>query len=112
MRERGIELTFVSSSGAEQQAFAAREGADVYAVEMSRRITPVRDCLALVRLVRLFKRLDPSIVHAHTPKAGLLAMLAARLGRVQTRIYHLHGLPYESASGVRRAVQMVCERVA
>jgi len=37
------------------------------AVEMSRRITPFRDCVSVLRLIALLRRQRPEIVHAHTP---------------------------------------------
>ena len=57
----------------------------------------------------MFLRLRPDIVHAHTPKAGLLGMLAAVVARVPVKIYHLHGLPFETAVGMRRRLLMATE---
>jgi glycosyltransferase involved in cell wall biosynthesis len=112
MRERNVSLSFVSSAGREQQAFAEREKVHVHSVEMSRRITPLRDLVSIVRLLRVIRRTRPSIVHAHTPKAGLVAMVASRLGGVPVRIYQLHGLAYETATGFGRWLQMTAERLA
>lgn len=112
MRERNVSLSFVSSAGREQQAFAEREKVRVHSVEMSRQITPLRDLLSMLRLVRVIRRTRPAIVHAHTPKAGLVAMVASSLGGVPVRIYQLHGLAYETATGVRRWLQMTAERLA
>ena len=112
MGGRDISLSFVSSTGPEQRAFAEQERVQVYSVEMSRRITPLRDALSLVRLLRLLRRTRPSIVHAHTPKAGLVAMVASSLARVPVRIYQLHGLTYETATGLQRALQVTSERLS
>jgi glycosyltransferase involved in cell wall biosynthesis len=112
MRERNVSLSFVSSAGREQQTFAEREKVQVHSVEMSRRITPLRDVLSIVRLLRVIRRTRPAIVHAHTPKAGLVAMVASRLGGVPVRIYQLHGLAYETAGGLSRRLQMTAERLA
>ena len=112
MRERNVSLSFVSSAGREQQVFAEREKVHVHSVEMSRRITPLRDLLSIMRLLRVIRRTRPVIVHAHTPKAGLVAMVASRLGGVPVRIYQLHGLAYETATGLRRGLLMTAERVA
>jgi glycosyltransferase involved in cell wall biosynthesis len=79
---------------------------------MGRRITPARDLLALARLYRLFRRLRPEIVHAHTPKGGLLGTLAARLARVPICVYHIRGLPFMGAAGARRALLTCTERLA
>ena len=75
-------------------------------------ITPVRDLVALARMIRLFRRIRPRIVHAHTPKGGLLGMLAAFLARVPVRVYHMRGLPMLGATGLRRLLLRATERIS
>jgi lipopolysaccharide/colanic/teichoic acid biosynthesis glycosyltransferase/glycosyltransferase involved in cell wall biosynthesis len=112
MKSRGIEVTAVSSPGPELQKFADMEGVPVHAVEMPRKITPLGDLVALVRLVRLFRKLRPDIVHAHTPKGGLLGMIAAWIVGVQGRLYTMHGLPLETAKGLKRTLLRWTERIS
>jgi glycosyltransferase involved in cell wall biosynthesis len=102
MSERGFEVQAISSPGVELQGFSQREGVQVHAIRMERRISPLRDLVALLRIWRTLRSLRPSIVHAHTPKAGLLGMIAARFARVPVRIYHLHGLEFETRTGFLR----------
>jgi glycosyltransferase involved in cell wall biosynthesis len=104
MKRRGFEVHAVSSPGVELGAFATREGVPVHAVRMTRRITPLRDLVALVRLFFLMVRLRPSMVHANTPKGGLLGTLAAWLARVPARVYHIRGLPLMTTSGLKRRI--------
>jgi glycosyltransferase involved in cell wall biosynthesis len=112
MAARGIETTAVSSAGPHQQPFAAKEHVDVVTVEMPRRITPFRDLVAIARLVALIRRVRPHIVHAHTPKGGLLGMIAAWVARVPVRVYHMRGLPAMTATGMRRRLLTWSERLA
>lgn len=112
MRARGHRLSFVTSPGAALEAFGAREGVDVHALAMSRRISPADDLVCLARLVRLLRELRPDIVHAHTPKGGLLGMMAATLAGVRARIYHMRGLPMMTARGTQRALLASTERVS
>jgi len=88
------------------------EGVNLYHVPMLREIAPVRDTLALLRLILLLMRLRPAIVNAGTPKAGLLGMIASRLALVPMRVYQLHGLRLETATGWRRLVFLMTERTA
>ncbi len=50
----------------------------------------------------LFKKEKPSIVHTHTPKAGLLGMIAAKLASVPVRMHTVAGLPLMEAKRVGR----------
>jgi len=112
MRAHGLEVQAVSSPGPELEQFAREESVEVHAVEMRRAISPLRDLGAIARLVEILRRLRPDIVHAHTPKGGLLGMTAAALARVPVRIYHVHGLPMVTSRGVRRALLWSAERAS
>ncbi len=112
MRARGIDLQAVTSPGPELEAWGRAEGVPVHAVEMPRRISPLQDLAALWRLARLLRRLRPDLVHAHTPKGGLLGMMAAALAGVPARLYHIRGLPYAAAAGRRRHLLRTTERIS
>lgn len=112
MRRRGLRFLALSSPGPELQAFAEREGVEVGAAEMPRRISPLQDLVAVTRIWWHIRRLRPEIVHSHTPKGGLLGMLAARLAGVPVRIYHIRGLPLVTATGYRRWLLTRAERVS
>jgi glycosyltransferase involved in cell wall biosynthesis len=109
---QGCEVHAVASPGKELAAFAARTGAVVHAVAMSRRLTPLRDLWSLGCLVRVLRRIRPDVVHGHTPKGGMLAMLAGWICRVPVRVYHMHGLPMATATGVKRGLLRWCERLS
>jgi glycosyltransferase involved in cell wall biosynthesis len=112
MKERGFDVFALSSPGEELTSFGERERVPVHAVEMKRQITPLRDLLALLQIVRYLLKIRPHIVHAHTPKGGLLGTIAAWLGRVPVRIYHIRGLPFTSASGLQARLLRCTEWVS
>ena len=112
MREHGIELLAVSSDGPEREPFARTEAVSVHVVEMARRIAPLQDLRALAKLVRHMRMVRPDVVDAHTPKGGLLGMIAATLNGVRARVYHMRGLPYETAGGVQRILLTTTERIS
>jgi glycosyltransferase involved in cell wall biosynthesis len=109
---RGYEVHAISSPGERLGAFAAAERVPCHAVPMARAISPGLDVVALTRLWRTLRHLRPDVVDAHTPKAGLLAMLAARLAGTRVRVYHVHGLRYATARGPARALLLATERLA
>jgi glycosyltransferase involved in cell wall biosynthesis len=58
------------------------------------------------------QRIGPAIVHAHTPKAGLLGMISAGLACVPIRVFHVHGLPHLAAHGLRRRLLVLATKVS
>jgi glycosyltransferase involved in cell wall biosynthesis len=112
MKDRGFRVHAVSSPGPDLTSFASRERVPVSAVDMRRRITPLRDLRALAGFLLVLRRVQPSVVHAHTPKGGLLGMIAAALSRIPVRIYHMRGLPLLGATGPRRLLLRCSEWVA
>ncbi len=112
LRERGFDVTVVTSPGPELERVAAREGVRTVAVAMARPIRPREDARALVEVTRTLAGLRPTIVNASTPKAGLLGSMAARALRVPVRVYLLRGLRLETAEGNLRRVLSATERVA
>lgn len=111
-RSRGHTVSAVASPGDALHDFAREEGVEVHPVSMTRSITPVPDLVSLVRLVRLFRRIRPDVVHGHTPKGGLLGMMAAALAGVPLRVYHVHGLRLATETGLKRKVLAGTERLA
>jgi len=108
----GFDVTIVSASHPDMEGFAEQEGVRVETVEMEREIAPLRDLMALWRLWRLLARLRPDAVHVGAPKAGLLGGLAAWAAGVRCRIYTLHGLRLETATGLKRRLLWAAERLA
>jgi glycosyltransferase involved in cell wall biosynthesis len=110
MKAQGFEVYGLSSPGELLSKFAESEQITVHAVEMTKRITPIRDVVALVKIWRWLRRLRPDIVHSHTPKGGFLGMLGAWLAGVPVRIYHVRGLRFETTTGWKRKLLMQIEK--
>lgn len=74
----------------------------VLPVEIERKISPLRDLLALWQLIRLFRRHKFKLVHSVTPKAGLLSMMGAFIAGVGIRIHTFTGQVWVTRSGLAR----------
>lgn len=111
MQEQGMEVVMVSSDGPELQAVLEREGCRHQIIPMTRRMSPFADLKCLWLLYKFIKKEKPSIVHTHTPKAGLLGMLAAKLAGVKIRIHTIAGLRYVTTKGVGRRVMIFMEKL-
>jgi glycosyltransferase involved in cell wall biosynthesis len=112
MTARGFELHAVASPGEWLQRFAERDGIPVYAVEMPRRISPFADLIAIFKLYSVIRRVRPEIVQAGTPQGGMLGAIAAWLARVPIRIYHIRGLPLMTATGRKRQLLCLTEKLS
>jgi glycosyltransferase involved in cell wall biosynthesis len=69
---------------------------------IERKPSPWKDMLVLFQLCKLFRREQFDIVHSIMPKTGMIAMLAALLVRVPTRIHTFTGQVWVTKHGVRR----------
>lgn len=70
------------------------------------------DLKAVIALVREFRSLRPAMVNFSTPKASLLAGLAAALCRVPLRVHQVRGYRFETMRGWRRTVALWSEKLA
>lgn len=112
MKARGFDVHVLSSPGDDLDDFGEREEVPTHAVAMTRRISPLRDLGALAGIRRILGEVRPDIVHTHTPKAGLLGMIAAVSSRTPSRIYQIRGLPMLTANGFKRRLLRTTERIA
>lgn len=104
MKEQGWEVIMVSAEGREVDQVVKSEGVRHEVIPFTRKITPFADLMCIWQLVQLFKREKPDIVHTHTPKAGLLGMIAANLAGVKIRIHTLAGIPAMAAEGSKKSL--------
>jgi glycosyltransferase involved in cell wall biosynthesis len=71
-------------------------------VKLERRPAPLRDVLAVLTLFRIFRRERFDVVHSMTPKAGLIAMMAASASRVPVRLHTFMGEVWATHRGWSR----------
>ncbi|MBN1885188.1 MAG: glycosyltransferase family 4 protein [Candidatus Krumholzibacteriota bacterium] len=103
-RAAGWETTFCCSPGEELDRLAG-EGFRTAPVPIERSYHPGRHLVSVARLVRLFRRERFDVVHAHTPVAGLLGRVAARLAGVPRVVYTAHGFYFHE--GMRPPVKRI-----
>ncbi len=111
MSQNGFEVIGVSSSGKELQDVEQHETIRVAVLEMTRTISPINDLKSLWNFYKLCKRERPTIVHSHTPKAGIVGMLGAKLAGVPVRLHTVAGMPLMEARGIKRKLLDVVEKL-
>src|SRR5688572_15048474 len=102
LRDDGWEVHVVVNTRDGQVAQEVRDAATLHPADHAREIAPLRDLASLWRLWRLFRRERPDVVHSVTPKAGLLAMTAARLAGVPQRLHTFTGQVWATRTGFMR----------
>ncbi|SHJ16501.1 Glycosyltransferase involved in cell wall bisynthesis [Mesonia phycicola] len=100
-----------SANGDHLKKVGVRESVQVVPVEMQRGIHLLQDLQSLYKLVVLFKKEKPTLVHSITPKAGLLSMLAAKIARVPNRLHTFTGLIFPSKTGFFQFVLIQMDRL-
>lgn len=105
------EVVAVSSPGKEMQVLREREGIRTIEVPMERRISPIKDFISLIRMIRVFIKERPYMVHSMTPKAGLISMLAGWITRVPVRMHTFTGLVFPTATGWKQRLLMCTDRL-
>lgn len=78
---------------------------------IAREISPFKDLRAFFTLVSWLRTERVAAVHSITPKAGLLAMLAARLAGIRLRHHTFTGQVWATKSGMARFLLKACDRV-
>ncbi|MGH2552446.1 MAG: glycosyltransferase family 4 protein [Chitinophagaceae bacterium] len=111
MQENGLEVVMISSDGMELENVKQFEGCRHHIIPMQRKMTPLADLRSLWLLYRFFKKEKPDIVHSHTPKAGLLSMLAAKFAGVKIRIHTIAGLRFATTKGFNRWILISMEKL-
>ena len=111
MASNGFDVKGVSSEGEELREVHENEGIAVEAITMSRKITPFQDLKSLWQMWNFLRKEKPQIVHTHTPKAGIIGMLAARLAGVPHRLHTVAGLPLMEATGTKRKILNFVEKL-
>jgi glycosyltransferase involved in cell wall biosynthesis len=105
------DVTAISSDKVRLEKFGKDNKVKVFNVEMTRVISPYKDFKSLFKMYLFFLKEKPQIVHSHTPKAGTIGILAAKLAGVPHRLHTVAGLPLLEAKGFKRILLNFVEKI-
>jgi glycosyltransferase involved in cell wall biosynthesis len=106
-----FEVVGVSSIGKELKIVEQDEGIKTIELNMSREITPIKDIISLIKIIFLILKEKPTIVHTHTPKAGIVGMMASWICQVPNRLHTVAGLPVMEAIGTKKKILFFVEKL-
>lgn len=110
-REKGYEFHVACSASAELDSLAQEFGFKKFPVPVLRSINPLQDIKSIYKLYKYIRREKFDLVISHSPKGGLVGMLAAYLAGVPKRIFFRHGLVFETITGFKKLLMINIERV-
>ena len=110
--EKGNKEFVVCSDSEELKDFSKRYDFSYRAIDVLRKISIKKDIKAVKETVKYIREINADVVTGHTPKGGLIAMLAAYITHVPVRIYFRHGLVYETSHGLKRSLLINIDRLA
>lgn len=97
-----FDITLMANGSVEDVSRLVAPGVVFQPVPIRRPIAPVSDLAAIVVLWRLFSARHFDAVQSITPKAGLLAMVAAWLARIPVRVHWFTGQVWATRLGLAR----------
>lgn len=109
LRDMGYEVVAVSSPGEKLDAIRDNDGFRTIAVPMARHISLFGDIKSLFKMICVFLKEKPYMVHSMTPKAGLICMMAGMLTGVPVRIHMFTGLVWPTSKGLKRKILMATD---
>ncbi len=104
------DLVLLSSPGKELSELHEMHNVKTIGVPMERHISLIKDIKSFIRLIQVFRKEKPYMVHSMTPKAGLLCMVAAWIARVPKRVHTFTGLVWPTAIGMKRRILMLTDK--
>ncbi len=105
------EVTAIAAEKERLEKYGRENNVKTFWIDMTRKITPIKDLKAVLKLYKFFKRENPLIVHTHTPKAGIVGMFAAKLAGIPIRLHTVAGLPLLETSGFKRKILNLVEKL-
>lgn len=109
LQNKGYDVVALSSPDSDLEELGRREKTRTIGVSMERHIAPLKDLVSLFRLIRVFIKEKPDMVHSMTPKAGLLCMIASWIARVPVRVHTFTGLVFPTAKGMTKKILMTTD---
>lgn len=113
LRKQGYAVSAVCSAGKWVNDIE-KEGITVKTICLKRKLfSPISDLVALIRMFFYFRKEKFDIVHTHTPKAGLLGQLAAKIAGIPIIVNTIHGFYFQKNDNwLKRNFFIFIEKIA
>ena len=104
-----FDVIAVSSNEPELIKIKETQNVRVFPLNMTRIISPLRDIFSIYQMYKFLIVERPYIIHSHTPKAGLVSMIAGYFANIPNRVHTVAGMPLESRKGIKKKILFLVE---
>ncbi|MDE6247104.1 MAG: glycosyltransferase family 4 protein [Muribaculaceae bacterium] len=111
LKSLGHECIIASSDIDALKDLAHKWGLNYVYLPLYRGMNPMKDVKAIVKTRDELSRLKPDVLIAATPKAAMVSMIAGKISGIKNRVYHIFGLPFETAVGLKRKLLLQIEKL-
>lgn len=111
LHSAGMDITLISSEGAQLSQLKFGDRLNHIVVGIEREPAPIRDIIALFRLILIFRKHRFKIVHTTTPKAGLLAVIAGIIAGIKIRLHTFTGQRWVTMRGMSKKIVKNSDRI-
>lgn len=108
---KGVEFHIACSPSKELQNLSYELDFVPFEINISRKISPLEDIKAIILLYKYIKTNNFTKVVGHSPKGGMVSMIASFFANVDDRYYFRHGIFYETSIGFKRFLLKNIDRI-
>ncbi len=105
------DVTVIANAAGDDALGALTGLVDLVSVDIRRNISMLKDIAAWWTLYKLFRKMRFDLVHSVTPKAGVLAMSAAKLAGICNRLHVFTGQVWVTRHGFMRCLLKSMDKV-
>lgn len=109
--KKGYDFTIACSEDEHLYKEAKLKGFKVFPIPILRSIVPIQDLISIIKLAQYIRHEKFDLVIAHSPKGGLIGILAAYLAGVNKRVFFRHGVVFETSSGLKKRLLIAIEKI-
>ncbi|MEC4114941.1 glycosyltransferase family 4 protein [Myroides pelagicus] len=104
LSDLGHEVVIVSGPGVEIDTLERNEGVKVIRINFAREISPLKDILALIEVIKVLMKEKPDLINTGNPKTGFLFSLAHLFFWRIPLIFTLRGVRSDTLKGIKRKI--------
>lgn len=110
-KNKNFDIHIVCTESNDLFEFCDKYKIKCFPLKITRKLDIISDLTSLYRLYKIIKSEKYDTVIGHTPKGGLISMLASFFCGTNKRVYFRHGLMYETTNGLKRILLIKIEKI-